>query len=193
MCWQRRVERERLSPLDARAVLYGRPLLGFIAEECLAAGAAQGGKLNADNHLLFGKIHAKWLMTERADLLGQSLREVLLKKQELVDFDLQGRELHWSFTKEVPPPLPLNSRAYRYAGFGTHEIVVYYELVRYLLGACFERVTAPESSSVAAAVESLAELESAWLESSDGGCGGADARANHRIRAQAPTARDVGE
>lgn len=82
---------ERLGPLDARAVLYGEPLLGFIAEECSAAGAAQVGKSGADGDELFGRIHAKWLMTERADLRGRSPREMLLEKREFVDFDLQGR------------------------------------------------------------------------------------------------------
>ena len=172
VCRQRREERERLGPLDARTVLYGEPLLGLIAEECLAAGVVQSGKSGADDDKLFGRIHARWLMTARADLRGWSPREVLLEKREFVDFDLQGRELQWAFTKEVPPPLPLNSRAYRYAGFGTHEIVVYYGLVRHLLGACFECVKATESRSVAAAIESLAELKSRWLESSDGECGG---------------------
>ncbi|MGI8640371.1 MAG: hypothetical protein ACR2MG_10555 [Pyrinomonadaceae bacterium] len=36
-------------------------------------------------------------------------------------------------------PYPTDSDAFRFAGFGTHKIVVYYDLFRFLLGECFER------------------------------------------------------
>ena len=151
---RRRAERLSAEPLDAREVLYGRALLEFIARECLAAR-------DADDEELRKQLHAQWLMTARADLRGQTPREVLLEKQEFIDFELHSRALQWSFTKECPPPLPLSSHAYRCAGFGTQEIVVYYELVRYLLDECL--VQAKADTPLAATIERLEQLEHSWL------------------------------
>jgi hypothetical protein len=47
-------------------------------------------------------IHARWLMTTRDDLRGQSPRDVLVARREFVDFDLNARELQWSFQGEAP-------------------------------------------------------------------------------------------
>jgi hypothetical protein len=49
--------------------------------------------------------------------------------------------MQWSLLREGPPPLSRSSYAYRFAGFGTHEYVIYYELVRHLLTRCLKRVT----------------------------------------------------
>lgn len=87
---------------------------------------------------LFTDIHAKWLMTAREDLRGQTPREILLEKQDFIGWDLHSRSLQWTVTKQCPPPIPLDSHAFRFAGFGTNEIVVYYDLFRHLLGECFE-------------------------------------------------------
>lgn len=78
-------------------------------------------------------IHALWLMTPRDELQGRSPRDVLLAKREFIDFDLHTRALQWSLLGEGPPCLAQQSFAYRFAGFGTHECVVYYDLVRHLL------------------------------------------------------------
>ena len=51
---------------------------------------------NLDEEDLLTLIHAKWLVTPRDDLRGQSPREVLLAKRESIDFDLHSRELQWS-------------------------------------------------------------------------------------------------
>lgn len=157
VCRRRCEETEERKPFDAREVLYGKPLLEFIAGECLAAGSS-------DDAELFTKIHAKWLMTGREDLAGKTPREVLLEKQEFIDFDLQSRELQWSFTKEAPPPLPLSSRAYRLSGFGTHECVVYYDLFRYLLHESLESLNAQGGQSADVSIEVLAELQTMWVE-----------------------------
>lgn len=84
-------------------------------------------------------IHARWLMTPRDDLRGQSPREVLLAKREFIDFDLHTRTLQWSLQGEGPPCLAEHSFAHRFAGFGTHECVVYYDLVRHLLWCAMTR------------------------------------------------------
>jgi hypothetical protein len=41
--------------------------------------------------------------------------------------------MQWTFLNEGPPCLSVDSFAYRFAGFGIHEWVIYYDLVRHLL------------------------------------------------------------
>lgn len=124
---------ERLTnpPFDAREILFGKPLFEFIAAEYAANKEATDEDLYTD-------IHAKWLMTARDDLRGRTPREVLLEKQDFIGWDLHSRSLQWSYAKRCPSPIPADSNAFRFAGFGTHEIVVYYDLFRHLLSECFE-------------------------------------------------------
>ncbi len=163
---RRRAELATNSPLDARPLLYGNPLLEFIVVECLhAQSRASREQEFTDDEIasLISDIHAKWLITPREELNGQSPREVLLAKREHIDFDLHTRQLQWTFVGEGPPSLSRDSFAYRFAGFGTQECVVYYDLVRYLLWECWERVrtAAPE---IAQLKSSLEELKEEWLE-----------------------------
>src|SRR6185369_3151864 len=124
--------------LDARRILFGKPLFKFITDEFAA-------NRESEDENLFTEIHAKWLMTGREDLRGKTPRELLLEKREFISSDLDSRARQWSFTNECPPGLPENSKAYRLAGFGTHEIVIYYDLVRFLLGICFDqKINDPE-------------------------------------------------
>ena len=118
-------------PFDAREILYGKPLFEFIAAEYSA-------NQDSTDEDLFTNIHAKWLMTERADLGGKMPREFLLEKHDFISADLHSRFLQWSFTKHQTPPLSKDTNAYKFAGFGTQEFVVYYDLIRYLLSECFE-------------------------------------------------------
>lgn len=111
-------------------------------------------------------------MAAREDLRGQSPREVLLAKKDFIDSDLHSRELQWSFTGECPPPLPRSANAYLRAGFGTHEIVLYYELVRVLLAECFERVRSEKEISLKAMAAHLRQIKTAWLDAPDGESGG---------------------
>jgi Protein of unknown function (DUF2384). len=84
-------------------------------------------------------------MTQRDDLNGQSVRDILFAKRELIDFDLESRMLQWSFFLEEPPSLSKESHAYRFAGFGTHEWVMYYDLVRFLIWEAVDLKTDLES------------------------------------------------
>ena len=154
---KRRAERAATVSFDGRAVLFGRQLSEFVAREMLAAP-------NLEAEELFTDIHARWLVNPRADLKGASPREVLLAKTELVDFDLHSRSLQWSFTNECPAPLLVNSHAFRFAGFGTHEIVLYYDLIRVLLSECCERVRAMKQISLPDEIERLEIIKAAWLE-----------------------------
>jgi len=129
----------------------------FIAEACLKARGA-------DAEETIPAIHANWLMTPRDDLRGQTPRDVMLAKLDFIDFDLHSRELQWSFVGEAPPCLPRDSAAYRFAGFGTHEFVLYYELVRLLLWECWKRVSEETNVPVAEEVARLERIKADWLE-----------------------------
>jgi hypothetical protein len=136
---RRRFERQAILPLDARAVLYGQRMLEFIlkfASELRAKGFALPPRSQESIGEIAGaivKAHAAWLTSPRGDLRGRAPRDVMLEKRHFIGMDLESRALQWSMLGEGPPCLPLDSHAYRYAGFGTHEWVVYYDLVRYLL------------------------------------------------------------
>ena len=128
----RRTERvqHRLSmpPLDTRAVLYGRALLVFISNAVVDAAAGDYETesdidVNEPSPLqeaLVSAAHIQWLMTPRDDLRGKSPREVLLEKQDFIDYDLHTRSMQWSLLGEGPPCLAMDSFAYRFGGFGTH-------------------------------------------------------------------------
>lgn len=145
---RRRAERSAAA-FDARAVLYGE-LAGFLARE-YSASVRQDATDAA--------IHTRWLQTPRADLQNASPRQCLLERRNFLDLDLQWRGVQWSFAGECPPGLSPESHAYRCGGFGTHEIVLNYELVRHLLAAC--------RGSTLRDVEELAELlhaeQQRWL------------------------------
>jgi hypothetical protein len=188
----RRTERSNVPVLDTRAVLYGKPLLEFIAGECLAtfrgpASAAPARPANDESaspldddqrdYDAVKQIHAKWLTTPRDDLGGQSPRDVLLARHSFIDWDLQDRAEQWSQLGQCPRGLDPESAAFRFAGFGTHELVTYYELVRDLLWSCCDAVQKlpPPTASVGLTagdvltdeVPRLARLREEWLAAPD--------------------------
>jgi hypothetical protein len=160
---RRREVRQATSPLDTRAVLYGQPLLEFIVASCVDLGEANKNGNGASELLAsqISAIHARWLMTPRADLRGRCPREVVTEKQDLIDFDLHSRALQWTFLGEGPPCLPCDSFAFRFAGFGTHEWVVYYDLVRHLLWNAVDI----DCHNREAAISTLEKMKTSWLES----------------------------
>jgi hypothetical protein len=166
---RRRSERRARLPFDARAVLYGRPLLEFIAASAarlreMARQSNGGDESDAALASEISKIHAAWLMTPRKDLRDRSPREILLEKREFIDRDLESRSLQWSIQGEGPPCLPHDSFAYRFAGFGTHEWVVYYDLVRHLFAKA-GRLNVSDSDAL---VRRLEQAKRDWLENGDG-------------------------
>lgn len=184
---RRNKERLAKTPLDVREVLYGAPLLDFIVNECgkievtEAAANADGSIADAsgsiadaggsiadacgsmDDALLseLSGIHSRWLMTPREDLRGHSPRDVLLAKQDFIDFDLHTRSLQWTWQGEGPPCLSQDSFAYRFAGFGTHEWVIYYDLLRYLLWSALEVRDSQHSTN--SQIARLEEIKCNWL------------------------------
>lgn len=167
----RRVEQRQANlPFDARAVLYGPALLEFI----VASGNSLHRKIpdrskndEATQDALtneVSRIHADWLMTPREDLRGRSPREVLLEKREFIDFDLETRCWQWTMVGEGPPCLASDSFAFRFGGFGTHEWVVYYDLVRHLLFSTAEL----DCTNLEKAISRLDRIKNDWLENRAG-------------------------
>ena len=148
---------EKYPPFDAREILFGKPLFEYIAAKFPIYKDSDDGDLFVD-------IHAEWLMTPRNDLRGKTPREVLLEKSEYIAADLHSRSMQWSFTGFEPPPLAKDSKAYKFAGFGRHEFIMYYDLFRALLGECFDRaITDPAR---------LEQIADEWLQSPQGDLSG---------------------
>lgn len=194
--WRHRAERRRRErranpPRDVRAIIFGEPLLEYIARECWDHFRGRGGASTSDRadgteaterdeqdaETIRG-IHARWLLTSRDDLGGMSPREAMLDRHDYVAWSLQDREEQWSQTRQCPRGLDPGSAAYRFAGFGTTEMVVYYDLVRGLLWSCREAAAsrlepagAADETCAAEFVQSevprLASLREAWLDAPD--------------------------
>jgi hypothetical protein len=185
-----RARRAACPPLDARPVLYGRPLLEFIIEEVAVLSFLQSDKQEELPELIDRRareIHARWLTTPRADLRAQAPRDVLLARHEFVDFDLQTREMQWSLLLEAPPCLARESHAYRFGGFGMHENVMYYDLVRHLICRAIEIHRSGGSATIDEQMKSncpaakddlesqvvrLEQIKQTWLETPDADSGG---------------------
>lgn len=153
-----REEREKNFPYDARPILYGRLLLKFIAEEVAAADL---------DSIDYSEIHARWLMEPRSELRGKSPRDIFFEKQKFIDYDLHSRSTQWSFTKVCPPPLDTESFAYKNAGFGTHEWVMHYYLVRHLMYDCVEQRETYGSFEIDAEIDRLKSVRDVWLRTPD--------------------------
>lgn len=174
---ERRRARRATSSLDARAVLYGQ-VCAFIAQACWSearTGAATVDK--AAVYQVISAIHARWLMAPRPDLGGQTPRDVLLARNSHLSWDIQDRAQQWSLLGACPRGLSTEAAAYHHGGFGTHEIVLYYSLVRFLLNECWEHAASqgnglgePSTSAedfLAAEIHRLEALRDQWLETPD--------------------------
>jgi hypothetical protein len=158
----RTAARAAVQLVDARAVLFGRPLLDYLADSVLAAVVPDPTEENARLERTRA-IHAHWLMTTRADLGGQTPREMLLAKRNQIAWDLEQRSRQWSLQGHAPPPLPPDSTAYRLGGFGTTEVVLYFELVRALLSEAWKQVEQTPRPTRPQLVQRLTEFRGAWL------------------------------
>lgn len=180
---KRRRERLAVAPLDVRAVVYGKPLLKFIAAECLQtfrsrpdapAKVDYGDPIYEQEYDLVRQIHVRWMMTPREDLRGQTPRQAMMSRHEHLEHDYCDRKHQWSFMESCPRGLDRDSAAYRFAGFGTHEMVVYYDMVRDLLWDCRLAVaqwargtTASEATGeefAAGEISRLARVRDEWLD-----------------------------
>jgi hypothetical protein len=87
------------------------------------------------------QIHATWLLTRRDDLGGACPRDVAFQRRGHLASDLQDRCEQWSLMDQCPRGLDESCDAFMHGGFGTHELVEYYHLVRELLWSSWERLT----------------------------------------------------
>ena len=153
--------------VDTRAVLYGLPMLEFMATRVLAARAERVDQRTDEdeNERMYNRIrsiHAEWLMTPRDDLLGRTPREALLRKTNHIGLEIQYRSDQWSRQGFAPPALEEDSAAYRFGGYGITEIVMYFHLLRSLLGAAWDRA-AETPSQPGALVERLLRHRDEYL------------------------------
>ena len=201
---KRRNIRSTSKPLDVRAIVYGTPLLEFIARQSYAA-LADGTMPNSSDDPeairmrrrdQIRHIHIRWMLTSRDDLHGRSPREAMMERHDYVTSCIHDRTEQWSQTFKCPRGLNAHSAAFRYSGFGLHELVMYYEMVRELLAWCFEmaeestdwrvsKLTAEEF--VGATVPQLEEVQKEWMDTPDGEFGGhTPRRIIHNERARLP-------
>jgi hypothetical protein len=176
-----RIRRAATPPLDARRVLYGRPLLEFIVAQAMTRFFPQSDQEDEWPEIIdrqAREIHALWLLTPRSDLKGQAPRDVLLARLDFVECDLDSRELQWSILLEAPPCLTRDSHAYRFAGFGRHENVMYYDLVRYLICCAIDfrqshgAAEIPAGDDLEPQTARLEQIKQEWLETPGPDSGG---------------------
>ena len=106
---ERRAVRTAIPRIDTRTILYGRPLLEFIATNVRQASNSRSNAETLDPiSSAITEIHRTWLLTPRDDLNNQSPREVLLANK-VINSDLESRALQWSLLLEGPPCLPRDS------------------------------------------------------------------------------------
>ncbi|MEX0641850.1 MAG: hypothetical protein WD468_04075, partial [Pirellulales bacterium] len=130
-------------------------------------------------------------------------RAIALDRHDHLGWDLQDRCEQWSLLGECPRGLAESSHAFRYGGFGTHELVTYYDLVRELLWSCWEQLTElaqspnvgqqPDSLTagdfLTTEVPRLERVREAWLDTPDPECHGRTPRSIiDRERARLPEA-----
>jgi hypothetical protein len=163
----RRAERLARPRFDARPILFGKPLYRFLAvgcrDACRERSSPEDARDEDASYEAIKRIHARWLVTPREDLLGAAPRDVLLAEQHHIDMELQDRGGWWSAMGKCPTPLSPESAAYRYAGFGTHQVVLYYELIRALLGSCLDRCKADREINLSDEMMRLEKLADEWL------------------------------
>jgi hypothetical protein len=126
------------------------------------------------------------MLTPRADLGGACPRTIALEHRGHLGWDMQDRCDQWSLLGECPPGLENSSAAYQYGGFGTHELVKYYDLVRELLWSSWEHLTEEAQAQTAGRrpewltavdfltteVPRLEGIREAWLDGPDPECHG---------------------
>jgi hypothetical protein len=177
---KRRRQRSLSDRLDARVVLYGDPLLEFVARECFETfrDAGPAPRQNDSDPAYQAEydqlkdIHVRWMMTPRKDLRDQTPRAVMAEGRDFAKVSVWDRQEQWSFSGSCPRPLDASSAAYRFAGFGIHESVVYYDMVRELLWRCRLHVSEYRDGNssvrsedfVTSEIPRLREAREQWLD-----------------------------
>jgi hypothetical protein len=146
---------------DTRAVLFGRPLLEHLAEG--VRNTPRGSLDEKAQQERTRAIHAEWLMTARADLGERTPRGLLLAERNRLIRDLEHRSQQWSRQGHAVPALSEDALAYRFGGFATTEVVLYFDLVRALLAKAWELHEVEPGLTPTECVENLAAFRNRWL------------------------------
>lgn len=160
---------ERREPIDERAVIYGK-LPEFIVRQVHDRRSLLATADGDARYELARAIHVDWMMTPRDDLGGKSPREVMIDaRHSHIGWDVQHQSTHWSFVRQAPPGIPRDSHAYRFGGFGTTEIVLYYDLARELICECLDRAGSRKFTEdrLPAEAEHLQKRRQDWLHDSN--------------------------
>lgn len=164
--WQQRVDErllERQPLFDHRAIIQGGPLFEFLAERLWQLEA---GELKADEEKLaksIRKIHADWLMTPREDLGGRTPRQVLLADRERIQSDLEHRSYQWTRQGKPTHGVAKESAAYRYGGYGTVEVVMYFDLIRAVLHGGWDYLLAHPAADRVELSHEMRQVAERWL------------------------------
>jgi hypothetical protein len=94
------------------------------------------------------------------------VRDEMLVERSHIARDIEHRSHQWVEMRKCPPGLSEQDSAYRWGRLGTHEIIVYYDLVRFLLYSCLHRFVRATGNG-GAPVEWLEELRDGWLNRPD--------------------------
>ena len=160
-------------PWDEGVVIIDLAARLIASESSYSAVATEGSVL--------AKPHDKWINYRLSDDW-----EVLLERRDFLSWDNQNREHQWSMTRRCPLGIERNTAAYRYAGFGTNEIVVYYDLMRFLMWECRERINQEGELNQTDEVRRLERLQCAWLNCPNPDVGGVPATIIDNERRQIP-------
>jgi len=109
------------------------------------------------------QLQESWLLSARGDLRGRSPRQILLGHQAYVDGDVQDQGQNWNIAGRCPPGLAPDAHAFRYGGFGTHEIILYHEMTLHLLLECERREHHGMCGDLAKETRHLEQLQQEWL------------------------------
>ncbi|MFO0904036.1 MAG: hypothetical protein U0939_13610 [Pirellulales bacterium] len=171
----RRLARAAQPSPDDRATLY-LELPRYLARESWQARSAASGTTHepssrADREGALREaaraIHERWLLTPRPSLSGATPRDVLLRRRGAIEHEISARAWEWSVLGACPPPLPEASTAVREGGIGTHEFVLYYDLVRRLLELALGDVWPPSVKTVDELTQWLTLERDQWLDTPD--------------------------
>lgn len=105
----------------------------------------------------------------------------MMEQRDHIVWEMQDRCEQWSHLGQAPVSLPESSFAFQYGGFGIHEMVMYYDLVRELLWSTWGRLEelsrSPQSSQRPESLTSgdflgnevprLERVRDQWLDSPD--------------------------
>jgi hypothetical protein len=182
------IRQSRRSPIDRpqpnRAVLYGAPLIRFLAERIITvAQSPEWALANADasgrkQYGMTVEIHRDWLMTPQKDLAGRCPRELLHGGVSWNERVIHGQQLR---LQDGFPLIaaPTDVADFDNAPMGREEICIYFDLCRELIDAGWLWVsdhavgdpwTGDPDASIAALQNHLVKVQHRWLnEPFDGG------------------------